>query len=223
MARLFITSRDIDFINDLNKEIVKDVIGQKIYLYPISEIKTKIHDVYREAPEKIFENPISVDARVAWQKPTQTFDKFGYDKKWSVEVMIPSRDMIQREIIISQGDFFSYDAVFYEIVSVLETHNIYGQVEHEGGLHIIGKSSRKENFVSKVFGPTSEKYSDSDAVQDKFYQQRGFENNQEGATGDRRDLQKNGVLDAPLTGPSEVSPRGTLSGSAGSSFYDEQS
>ena len=58
MSRLFITPREINFINDIGKEIVKDVIGQKIYYFPISEIKSKVHDIYEEAEDKIFENPI---------------------------------------------------------------------------------------------------------------------------------------------------------------------
>ena len=40
MGRLFITQREINFINDIAKEVVKDVIGQKIYYFPISEIKS---------------------------------------------------------------------------------------------------------------------------------------------------------------------------------------
>jgi hypothetical protein len=39
MGRLFISQREINFINDIAKEVVKDVIGQKIYYFPISEIK----------------------------------------------------------------------------------------------------------------------------------------------------------------------------------------
>ena len=55
----------------------------------------------------------------------------------------------------------------------------------------------------------------------KYYvQQRGFEENRLGKTGDVRDLQKKGILDAPLTGPAEVSPKGTDT-KAGSAFYDE--
>ena len=38
MSRLFITPREINFINDVAKELVKDVAGQKIYYFPISEI-----------------------------------------------------------------------------------------------------------------------------------------------------------------------------------------
>ena len=55
MSRLFITQREINFINDIGKEIVKDVIGQKIYYYSINEVKTRIPDVYEEAPEKVYE------------------------------------------------------------------------------------------------------------------------------------------------------------------------
>ena len=66
MARFFLTEREINFINDIGKEVVKDVIGQKIFYFPISETKTKIHDVYEEAPEKIFENPIEINCLVKY-------------------------------------------------------------------------------------------------------------------------------------------------------------
>jgi len=37
MARLFVTSREIDFFNDLAKELDKDVTGQRVYYYRIRE------------------------------------------------------------------------------------------------------------------------------------------------------------------------------------------
>mgnify|MGYP003127954346 FL=1 len=43
MARLFLTPREINFMNDIAKELVKDVIGQKIYYFPISEVKSRVH------------------------------------------------------------------------------------------------------------------------------------------------------------------------------------
>jgi hypothetical protein len=221
MARLFITPREIDFINDLNKEITHDVIGQKVYLYPISEIKTNVHDVYRESPDKIFDNPIEIFGRVAWQRPEPSMNQYGYEKRWKLEFYVSQRDMLQREIQVTPGDFFSYDSLFYEILEVIETHNIFGQVEYIGGLKIVAKQARKENFFAKVFGPTNEAYTDPNAIQDKFYQQRGLSENAEGATGDVRDLQRRGVLEAPLS-TAEISPLGTVSGSAGSSFYDEK-
>ena len=57
MSRLFITPREINLINDLAKEIVKDVVGQFIYYYPISTTKSNVHEIYEESPKKVFENP----------------------------------------------------------------------------------------------------------------------------------------------------------------------
>ena len=46
MSRLFITHREIDFISDLTKEIMKDVRGQSIYLYKVRPELSNVHDVY---------------------------------------------------------------------------------------------------------------------------------------------------------------------------------
>ena len=72
MARLFITKREINFISDITKEIVKDVVGQKIYYYPVSETKTKSHEVYDEALQKVFDNPVIVDVLVNSEFQTET-------------------------------------------------------------------------------------------------------------------------------------------------------
>ena len=77
MARLFITPREIDMISDITKEIHKDVIGQVLYYYPVREDITKVHDVYEEAPEKIFDPPIEIDARLEWQAKEVSTDRFG--------------------------------------------------------------------------------------------------------------------------------------------------
>jgi hypothetical protein len=220
MARLFITEREINFINDIAKEAVKDVIGQKIFYFPISEIKSNIHSVYEESPEKIFENPICLDGLVKYQPQEIRANKFGSEEYYTIEAYVQERDLLDKEIEIKEGDFFSYGTVFFEIITSPDSNTIYGQVEHKGFITITGKQSRKGQFIAKIFGPTDEKYSDPNAVQDSFYQQRGFSMNAEGVTGDVRELQKRGVLDAPLSGPGEVSEQGD-STSVGSSFYDE--
>jgi len=220
MARFFITEREINFINDIAKEIVKDVIGQKIYYFPISEIKSNIHDVYEESPEKIFENPICIDALVKYQPQDIRANKFGSEEYFTIEVYVQERDLIDKEIEIKEGDFFSYGTVFFEIITSPDSNTIYGQIEHKGFVTITGKQSRKGQFISKVFGPTSERHADPEAVQDSFYQQRGFDENKEGKTGDVRELQKKGVLETPISGPAEVSEQGDPS-KVGSSFYDE--
>lgn len=220
MSRLFVTPREINFINDIAKELVKDVVGQKIYYFAISEIKSQVHDVYEESPDKIFETPIELECLVKYSPQEIVTNKFGSEEYYTVEAYIQVRDLIDKGIDLKEGDFFTYGETFFEIVKAPRTDTIFGQIEHKSFITITGKQSRKGQFLSKIFGPTSEWYSDPDAVQNTFVQQRGYEKNKLGKTGDVRALQQNGVLDAPITGPAEVSPLGDPD-DVGSSFYDE--
>jgi len=220
MGRFFITPREINFINDIAKEIVKDVIGQKIYYFPISEIKSKVHDVYEESPDKVFENPIEIDCLVKYQPQEIRTNRFGSEEYYTVEAYVQSRDLLDKGIEVLEGDFFSYGTTFFEVIKGPASDVIFGQIEHKTYITITGKQSRKGQFISKIFGPTSEEYTDSDAVQETFVQQRGAKTNKEGVTGDVRELQKNGVLDSPITGPKEVSSQGDPQ-NVGSAFYDE--
>lgn len=220
MSRLFITPREINLVNDIIKEVTRDIVGQKIYFYSISSIKSNVHKFYLEAPKKIFDNPVILNCLVdmTMEQEVRT-NSFGYETFYSVKAYIQSRDMIDSNVLILPGDFFTYGELIFEITSVKNSDSMFGQVEYSVGIELTGKQSRKSNFTTRVLGPTGEAYTDPGAVQDEFYQHRGFENNAEGPTGDVRELQRNGTLDTPL-GKSEVSIRGS-SGSAGSSFYDE--
>tara|TARA_R110001583_G_scaffold22777_3_gene84982 strand:- start:1677 stop:2342 length:666 start_codon:yes stop_codon:yes gene_type:complete len=221
MSRLFISKREINFINDITKELVKDVIGQKIYYYSISELKSKVHDVYEESPDKIFETPIEIECLVKYQEPEIRTNRFGSEKYFKIEAYIQSKDLLDKGIEILEGDFFSFGSVFFEITQAPDSAIIFGQVEHDKFITVKATQSREGQFKAKIFGPTSESYSDSDAVQNTFVQQRGHESNKLGKTADVRDLQKNGVLEKPITGPKEVSVKGDDTG-AGSSFYGDE-
>jgi hypothetical protein len=222
MARLFIGPRELNYISDTTKEIIKDVIGQKIYYHPISELKTKTHGIYNEALKKVYDNPIALDCLIDNNFQTDTkIDKFGIDAQYKLEVFIQHRDLVDKGINISIGDFFSFSDVFYEITERVFMRNIYGMPEHKDGVKLIGTKARAGLFDAPVIGPTDISKNDPDAVQTTFVQQRGSSVDANGnPTGDKRDLVENGVLDEPLTGPKEVSPKGDES-EAGSAFYDE--
>lgn len=224
MSRLFITPRELNFISDITKEVIKDVIGQKIYYYPVSENKTQIHGVYEESMEKIFDGPIIIDALVDNNFQTDTkIDTFGVDKNYKIEVYIQHRDLVDKGIKISIGDFFSFSSVFYEITEHSFMRNIYGLPEHKDGIRLVGTRARESQFKVPVVGPTDIMYSDPDAVETEFEQQRGREENGEGKTGDFRELVKQNVLEPSITGPKQVSEQGAKSDGSNhaSSFYDE--
>lgn len=221
MSRLFLGARELNFISDITKELIKDVVGQKIYYYPISELKTKTHEIYNEAVQKVYDNPIALDCFVDnnFQSDTK-IDKFGIDAQFKVEVFVQHRDLVDKGINVNIGDFFSFSDVFYEITERVFMRNIYGLPEHKDGVKLVGVKAREGLFKAPTLGPTDISRPDADAVQNEFHQQRGQKYDVDGnPTGDKRDLIDNGVLE-PLTGPKEVSPKGDETG-VGSSFYDE--
>jgi len=208
VARLFITPREIDFISDLTKEMTKDIVGQKIYYYKVREDLTDIHRVYEEAPNKVFDPPVELDCMVEWGPAEISTGKFGSEQRYTIIANLQYRDLLDKDIDVESGDYFSYGDTFYEITQTSYLSSIYGQIEHYTGIQINGKQAREGliNFIP--IGPTDEGYSDPGAVQETFVQQRGFEENKQGKTGDVRSLRAKEVLDDPITGPKEVSPAG---------------
>ncbi len=220
MARLFITPREQALIADLTKEVVKDVIGQKIYYYRVMTEITEVHDVYEEAVDKFFDTPIEIDATVQWNPQETATNRFGSEKVSTMEAYVHYRDLIDKDIELKEGDYFSYGDTFFEIVTTSFISEIYGEVEYKTGVKILGKQARKGLIDRDPIGPTDEGSGADDAIQETFVQQRGQAENSEGKTGDVRQLQEQGKLDTPLSGPAEVSPKGDTS-DISSSFYGD--
>lgn len=217
MARLFITPRELDLISDITKELIKDVVGQKIFYYPVRTDVTQVHDVYEESTEKVFDPPIEIDALVEWSPGEIRTNKFGNEKFHSIEARVHSRDLTDRDLRMKTGDFMSYGSVFFEITQVVSISKIYGQVEHVTGYKLVGKQAR-EAVIDKMFlGPAAQTLETEKVSQDTFVQQRGAATNDLGVTADRRELQADGKLEAPLTGPKKVIPDGV-----NSSFYGDE-
>jgi hypothetical protein len=216
VSRLFITQREINFISDISKELIKDIVGQKIILYPISEIKSDVHGLYNESTEKIYDNPIEIEALVSNPEQETRTNLFGPEKLATLEVYVHYRDMVDRKIEISIGDFIQYGGVFYEISRMDKMRQIYGHAEQIDGYKLMCTQARQGQFNAKRVGPTEDVYNDPDAVQKEFVQQRGLPLVDDKPTGDVRALQQNGQLDRPVDGPARV-----VETSDGSKFYED--
>lgn len=219
MARLFVTPRELDFISDITKELTKDVSGQKIYYYRVREEHTKTHDIYEESQNKVFDQPIEVDARVEYLPEEIRTNRFGSEKFYTLNVFVHERDMIDRNLEIRMGDYFSYGEIFFEITSAIAEVTMFGQIEHLVGMKIVGKQARMGLIDMQPLGPTNQRYTDdNNSDQKTFVQQRGFSNNGEKYTNDSRALASSGKLDSPLSTPLDVSNEIY---DFGSGFYSE--
>ena len=218
MGRLFVGQREVDFFSDITKEIIKDVAGQKVYYYTIREDLSNIHEVYEESIEKIFNPPIEIECMVEWQPSEIRTNNFGTEQVKTIQLYLHYRDLLDRGIHFSEGDYFSYGSIFFEATSVIYDKLVFGQVERVVSLKVSGKQTRLQQIAKKPIGPTSEGNTDVDAIQTKFEQQRGT------TESDKRQLREDGVLPEPISGPKKVAPDGTeksING-IGSSFYGDE-
>lgn len=218
MSRLFITTKEINLISDLTKEVIRDLAGQVIYYYPINELKTLSHEVYNEATKKVFDAPIQLPAMVGSPESEIKSSIFGPERLQQLEAYVQHKDMVDMGVNIVTGDFLRYGDTLYEITNVARLMNIYGHAEQLDGYKITATQARKGQFDASQLGPSDVAYADPDAVQKTFKQTRGTTEQDGFPTGDRRELQENGVLEKPLSGEASIVENDTT----GSDFYGEQ-
>jgi len=150
MGRLFITNREIDFINDIAKEVAKDVIGQTIHYYAISEDKTNLNVLYNESSKKIFDTPIEIRALVEYTGETEvTTTKYGQDHVWNLVVFFHKKDMTDKSIVLRDGDFLQYGGRFFEIQKLTSPKDIYGQNENITEVRADCRIARETQFRTR--------------------------------------------------------------------------
>ena len=191
MARLFITPKEIQFVNDLTKEFMKDVIGQAIFYYPISTMKSQVHPVYDEAIEKIFLAPIKLDVLAGQPNWETKYNVWGNEQVNKLEIFVHVKDLLDKGYTVQEGDFFVYGDAIFEVLTANSINNIFGQVEYDVGIKIEGQIARKGQFDINIFKQmlidAGINYVDN-TVQKVWQQQRGLDENIDGPTGDKREM-----------------------------------
>ena len=190
MARLFIGQREVQFINDITKELIKDVVGQFINYFPVSTIKSEVHTVYNESIQKIFENPIRILALVGMPEYTSKTTSFGPDLEAKIEVLIQYRDLQDKNVTLSEGDFFTFDDVLYEVLTVTNAgKNIFGLAEYNVSWKLTARNARLSEIDIPNYPPP--RLSTPHDVQKVFEQQRGLKLTSDGEeTGDTREMRE---------------------------------
>ena len=217
MARLFLGQREVDFFADITKEVIKDVAGQKVYYYTVREDLSNVHEIYEESPQKIFNPPIEIECMVEWQPSEVRTTNFGTETIKTITLYLHYRDLLDRGIVFKEGDYFSYGSFFFEATSIIYDKLVYGQIERVVSMKVNGKQTRMHQVALKPQGPIDEIYSDEDAIQTTFEQQRGIPDH------DVRRLQDDNVIDKPISAPRKVAPDGSTRSvnGVGSSFYGD--
>tara|TARA_Y100000310_G_C20106399_1_gene545111 strand:- start:40 stop:525 length:486 start_codon:yes stop_codon:yes gene_type:complete len=143
---LFIGKKERDLVKQVNDELIERVIGQQIVYYPISLEHTNFHSLYGEAIRKTFLPPIRVHALVAWEGHATQATSLGIDRRSSLSVHFHKRRLIEdQDLFVREGDFVLYGKFYYEIVSLAEPKELFGQIEHK--MEILAKCVRAREGV----------------------------------------------------------------------------
>tara|TARA_Y100000593_G_scaffold91212_1_gene179412 strand:- start:1018 stop:1506 length:489 start_codon:yes stop_codon:yes gene_type:complete len=130
---LFTGKKERDLVKQVNDELIERVIGQQVLYFPISVNNSNFHPLYGEAIEKNYLPPIRVHALVEYDgDETEWMDNVGIDVKSSIIVHFHKRRLTEdQDLFVRNGDFVLYGDIYYEIVSLNEPQQIFGQVSHQ--------------------------------------------------------------------------------------------
>ena len=129
---MFLGKKERDLVKQVNDELIERVIGQQVVYYPISVEHTNYHSVYGEAIKKSFLPPVRVYALVEWEGlKTKADTSYGFDKISEITVHFHKRRLTEdQDLFVREGDFVLYGNIYYEIVTLDEPRQLFGQIDH---------------------------------------------------------------------------------------------
>jgi len=128
---LFLGERERNLVKQVNDELLERIVGQQITYLPISMDYTNFHPLYGEAVEKSFLPPVRVYVLVEFDGIKTTTENYGLDKEKSITVRFHNRRLHEdQDLMLREGDYVQYGDSFYEIVSLTEDRQLFGQVDH---------------------------------------------------------------------------------------------
>ena len=127
---LFLNKKERDLVKQVNDELVERIIGQQILYYAIDIRNTNFHPLYGEAVEKTFLPPVRVFALIDWEGLKTETDKYGLDVTTSLTIHFHKRRLTEdQDIFVREGDFVLYGDFYYEVLTLNEETQLFGQAE----------------------------------------------------------------------------------------------
>ena len=143
----FVSERDFEFFQHINREIVVDVIDVELILYKIV-IGTVKENIYGEATEKPTYKGISLNGLIKYpRKIAETEDGFGYDVTQSnVEFQFVRKVLQDVNVYPDVGDVIFYNDNFYNINNVNEVQLIAARPEYNHSVVCEAHLTRRSNL-----------------------------------------------------------------------------
>ncbi len=126
----FVSQKDFNFFQHINRELVSDVVDVDVILYKIA-LETTAINLYGEATEKARYTGVELKSLVKFPKTiSSTKDGFGADVDQNVEFRFVRALLEQVSTYPEVGDIIYYDESYYEIDNVNDTQLVAGQPQY---------------------------------------------------------------------------------------------
>jgi len=140
---LFGSNRDFNLLVNINRELVKDIVEQEILYYKLS-LEDTVANLYGEALEKSFSDPVKVNCLITRGDQVITDDEFGPDLGREASFAFIRQDLVDINMVPEVGDIVMWHEDYYEVDTVRENQLFIGRDKS------YNLSSYGENFGSSI-------------------------------------------------------------------------
>lgn len=124
----FITHRDFEFIQHINREVVSELVDILVVVYKIIPGETK-PNLYGEATEKTRYVGVTIPCLIKYDKTGMTSSKYALDSIQNVEFRFARRILEEADIRPEAGDIIQYNELYYEVDNTADTQLVGSRPE----------------------------------------------------------------------------------------------
>jgi len=148
---LFLTPREIQYINSINTELLEIVANQNFNYWPVEVEMSEADELYGESEKKIPRNPIKVFGWIQLDEPETITNNFGAETRRRLELYLHIDRLTEVGVYPKKGDYIEWDSQFFEITELFVNNQgyIHGLTENKVGVTVRCISTRENIFAPR--------------------------------------------------------------------------
>ena len=143
---LFGSRKDARLINSITKELFHKYISNEIEVFKLALPETEIN-LYNESDKKVYYQPIRLFANITKDEASFNDVDTGMDLTQTVKFALLRDDLIEKSIVISEGDIIKFDNRYYEVDNAFNTQYFMGRNDES---HLITVENRDRGFGKNI-------------------------------------------------------------------------
>jgi hypothetical protein len=122
----FISHKDFNFFQHINKEVIEDLVDVEVIIYKI-HIESSKSNIYGESTDKSRYSGTKIHALVKYDPKKSVADEFGVGATQEVEFRFLRKMLQEVNIYPEEGDIVGFNGLFYEIDTSNDVELVGGQ------------------------------------------------------------------------------------------------